>query len=401
MVNFMKSIYTLLFFYLLNFLFGSCSPKSESTAGKGTNVKIIYEDILTPSIKMSEIFNSYEFIALEASKSSPLIGEITKIIESNDRIVIFDREITNSVFVYDLNGKFIFRTNKGDAPTETVLIEDFCIDEDNENLLILDNGSMSIKKYNLINGEFTSSVKLKSLHVAISNLEDNYLLLSNSFSSASNMFDYKKVMFYNPITDPSQKEVNYLPISFSEDDLGYQFLDSGIGFVRSDSTTLFSEGYSNKIFQISNKEGSLIKSVEIDFGKNGLDKFISSVKSIENIGTVLNNDNVKHIMGAGNARSADKVIYMINNGGHINYLFVDQNLSEFISYESIFNDLFPLQVFYFTGNSANSTYAFFPPEMIANMIDNEENVDEKLKRVIDTSFNILRSNPILVKFYNE
>src|SRR5690606_14573863 len=146
----------------------------------------------------------------------------------------------------NLNGEFVFRTKKGDAPTETVLIEDVCIDEKSNNLLILDNGSMSIKKYDLTNGEYISSIRLGSFHVSISPLDNNSVLLSNSFPSASTMYEFSKVISFDLEQRTIGNKINPIPITFTRGESGYKFLESGIGFVRSDSTTLFSEGYGNK-----------------------------------------------------------------------------------------------------------------------------------------------------------
>ncbi len=393
--------YRFIYFICIIFILQSCSKKNDSDNLHSTQRKITYKDILQPSIKLSELFNTYDFIVLDASEGSPMIGEITKITEFNNRIIVFDKQITNSVFVYDSKGKYIFRTNKGEGPTEVLSIDDFSIDEINNQLFVLDNGSMSIKKYDLNNGNFISSFKLNDIHVAMSNLNNNSVLLSNSFLAATNSHSNSKIISLDLVGEPGQYLKNYIPVTFEKSDSFFQFLDSGIGFIKFDSTTLFSEGFGNKIYQLSNTDGSVLSSLEIDFGKNGLDNFAHRVNSLDDLDHVFEFNSLNYIIGTGNARSADKAIYLVSNGGPIHYLFVDHDLSYLVSYENIYNDLFDMSILFFVGNSNAYTYSYFPPEVVVNMIDNSGAVDDKLKRVIGPDFNVIRSNPVLVKLYNQ
>lgn len=67
-------------------------------------------------------------IYLEASNRA-LIGEVTRLQYDNEHLYILDNVRSNSLFVFDKNGKFINRTNIGNGPGECIEATDFIIND--------------------------------------------------------------------------------------------------------------------------------------------------------------------------------------------------------------------------------------------------------------------------------
>lgn len=62
-------------------------------------------------LHLSDIADSLSYIKL-ATDTSNLIGVIDKIIPLKDRILIVDKDITQTIYIFDKSGKFIRKINK-------------------------------------------------------------------------------------------------------------------------------------------------------------------------------------------------------------------------------------------------------------------------------------------------
>ena len=84
------------------------------------------EDILE-----SELFDSVFIVPLE-TKNSCFLGKIDKIEIFNNKIYVLDQEISCCLFVFDLNGKFLFKVGqKGRGPGEYQCVLDFSLNPSN------------------------------------------------------------------------------------------------------------------------------------------------------------------------------------------------------------------------------------------------------------------------------
>lgn len=114
--------------------------------GEGEKIKV--EQPL-PRMKASELVESYKYIPLETKEES-FMGYIRKVVFYEDRIYIRDVE-TNSVYIFDLTGKYINKVGKkGQAPGEfTTLLFGMVIDPFNNRLLVYDQGNRKMNYFTL------------------------------------------------------------------------------------------------------------------------------------------------------------------------------------------------------------------------------------------------------------
>lgn len=258
--------------------FGSCKKPQNSASVQGLSQKIVYEEILQPSVNLSELFNAYEVIILDDAEGMAMFGDVTKVMEANNKMVIFDNEIASSIFVYDKQGNFIFKTNEGEGPTETLLIEVFCIDETNNQLVVLDNGAMSIKFYDLANGEFVKSIKLNDHHFGISSVNGT-VWLKNSLGVAQSKYDNAKLIALKHNGNEDDFSITNLPLMTEDGEEYTRYVAGDIAFLKSGSQTFYAEGYGHKIYSLSIDDGTLLNTVEIDFGKDGFHNVSAQIKS--------------------------------------------------------------------------------------------------------------------------
>lgn len=115
--------------------------------------KVNIEDI-TSDVKFSEIIDQMQLIKLETN-SNCLLGEIEKVLVSNQRIYI----LSNNVYCFDIQGNYLFTFgSKGRGPNEYMNINDFCIN--NNTLYLLDVLQKKILSFSLENGKYLQSVYL-------------------------------------------------------------------------------------------------------------------------------------------------------------------------------------------------------------------------------------------------
>ncbi|MCH6235617.1 6-bladed beta-propeller [Cognataquiflexum rubidum] len=89
-------------------------------------------------ISHSDIFKGYSIVPLETNRNT-LIGEISKIILSENLIFVLDSKISNSVFIYSKNGKLVNKIeSKGTGPGELFSPVNIEINEEDKELIVFD-----------------------------------------------------------------------------------------------------------------------------------------------------------------------------------------------------------------------------------------------------------------------
>lgn len=84
---------------------------------------------------------------LETTKES-LIDKVDKIIFYNDKIFIMDKKISKAIFVFDLQGKFLFKiSNIGKGIGEYITLTDFIVNNDNVEIYDFESKNFEIFLY--------------------------------------------------------------------------------------------------------------------------------------------------------------------------------------------------------------------------------------------------------------
>jgi len=219
------------------------------------NIKNINEIECT---KYSDLYDSIKFIKLETKRES-LIGRIDKILFYDNKYFILDQVQGKSVFVFDKNGKYLYRIGKnGKGPGEYDLPNDIAINVYSNNIIIYNNNNKKLLSYSL-DGKFIDEIKLKYYINSFTVLNADLFAIYYDFG-----FDEKSNVT-NSNMQIIDKKGKILKSAFKiSKESGYS--KGGMNFFsKNNNEVLISPGYSSSIFSIS--PDSCIQKYAIDFGR--------------------------------------------------------------------------------------------------------------------------------------
>ena len=128
----------------------SCSKSKEASMSELETITIDYEN--GPLVCFDSIVSDIKFIKLE-TKENNMIGNIYKMLITNDRIIIADKFNSKSVHLFDISGKHISKlSNLGNGPQEFLNITD--IDITPSGLIAIKDNYKDILLYYNMDGEF-------------------------------------------------------------------------------------------------------------------------------------------------------------------------------------------------------------------------------------------------------
>lgn len=142
-----------LFCLCLIIFFIKCNNRKADKIEKKVDFRIdVYKDSLS-SIKrlfLSDITNDHKIIKLE-TRNDNIIGSVSKIYLSDSKIYLLDNKSNQSIFVFSIQGNFLFKiNNKGRGPFEYNQIDDFMFDENKKELILLDTQTKKLVYYDHI-----------------------------------------------------------------------------------------------------------------------------------------------------------------------------------------------------------------------------------------------------------
>ena len=141
-----------------------------------TGLTVLHPPLQTTEhlLHLSDIADSLSYIKL-ATDTSNLIGVIDKIIPLKDRILIVDKDITQTIYIFDKSGKFIRKINKkGRGPGEYLSLNDVAVDVSNKRLIVHDDIAQKISIFTY-EGEFIEKIGLDFITTSIAYLGNNRL----------------------------------------------------------------------------------------------------------------------------------------------------------------------------------------------------------------------------------
>lgn len=163
---------------------------------------------------ISDLYTEFEFISLETNTNS-IFGEINKLVVHDKKYFILDKMRTKKILVFNEDGTFIHTIGKiGNGPGEYINIEDFTIDHEKEQLVVLTYPS-TIIKYNY-DGDFIDKIKLtsKSVFWNIESYKNGYVCSTNQQSAiGDNLIHFydKEFTLNNSLIDPLSFQIPLPP----------------------------------------------------------------------------------------------------------------------------------------------------------------------------------------------
>lgn len=241
------------FFFLL--LWSSCGRFNDSSSTMTDGVIRIDLTNYRDHVIDTAIVESYDYIPL--SNDVPM-GQVDKLLVTDDQIVVFDKRQSKAVYSFDLSGKLTYILEKrGKGPGEFLFPTDVDLDPEG-NIYVLDVGVSKIIKYYEGKMLYEEPLEFRPTSFAWLSKEGYTFYMTRSdndgkFHFASILWDRLKHnhQFYFPFGERNQNKL--MPIT--------------PGLYRSGSSILFSPFLSEKVYRVSNLNSEPQLIFEFDFGK--------------------------------------------------------------------------------------------------------------------------------------
>ena len=203
----------------------------------------------------TNLISNIEYIPLETNEEC-LIGNISRLIYRNERFYLFDLFITNSIYVFNRKGKFIYKIDKvGKGPGEYVSISDFDVD-DNDNIYVFDaGGKRRLICYKEQGGVF-ESIKPPKSFIEFKFINNNKLIAYLPFSKKGIEGGYAIM----DKTGGGSEEI--IPFRKQIDNDQHFYETSHI--FRSEKSIYFSPRYTNEIYKVKDNKASKVYSFSYD-----------------------------------------------------------------------------------------------------------------------------------------
>ncbi|OJV31767.1 MAG: hypothetical protein BGO29_01230 [Bacteroidales bacterium 36-12] len=274
-----KNLYLL--FLLTCFTLISCNKRNSNEVFQGAisceNIKI---DILKDDLFPVDFIQNCKVVRLETNESS-LIGEMKKIIVTSDRIFIMDSDVTQSLFVFDREGKYIMKIGtRGNGPGEYYSVNDFFVDENKQQISIYDGNVRKVFYYDWY-GKY-----LKVHHFKEIWMNACYPLDSTCFALDFTRTALGRNKFHLQLsTTENQMYYYYKPLKYN-----YQYTNNtNIAFYKGIETVFYVPVRCDTIFCISTT--GIDKGYAIDFGEQTLpSNFQDRYKGMEQADVLLNSN---------------------------------------------------------------------------------------------------------------
>jgi hypothetical protein len=207
---------------------------------------------------VSDVVASARYIKLE-EREHGLIGNIDKAICDQGRYYLLDRDATQSLLVFDHNGKFVFGIDRrGKGPGEYEAPDDFVIEPDTKRIIILDSSQRKLLYYDS-NGKFESESTIDFAAHSFAWIGPNtclFYLYDMPFGQGHVLEHFGMVML-------KSGEIAKKLLPYPESSNRFQFMPQAV-FWSNMEALLFAPVFCDTVFQVASSV--IIPKYSIDFG---------------------------------------------------------------------------------------------------------------------------------------
>lgn len=207
----------------------------------------------------SVYFKSSNVIRLETNEKSLLRG-ITKLCCDDGKMFIFD-DALDKIVIFDMNGNYLNRVcYLGGGPEEYFAANDFCLDTENNQILLLCDRPYKLMRFDY-NGKFLSSTKLNALFHDIATV-GKFIYMTCPENVSDDQYPHSLCKYDANLN----LKASYIPTRGNIKSNLY--FNSGVNQLYSSSHLFFTRRFDNSIYQIG--ENGVEKKYDINFNDNAL-----------------------------------------------------------------------------------------------------------------------------------
>lgn len=322
-------------------------------------------------IKPCEIVDNVEFIPLE-TREECIIGSYDKILVLNDTIYVFDKMHQKAVFVFNIEGHFLYRISAiGRGPGEYFKAYDFYVDTVSSHIGILDYGR--IQKYNF-RGEYIEQVAFSGhlvSHICFNRNKYNGTVFTTSTKDKSYLFaqyNNKGQLIYRDHPTPNEL------INFEMGKDGYFSVNSNGAY--------FNDYASDTIYHIT--DSCLKPAFVLNYGNSLLSQDLKKQLYQKTSGEIIQffrqNPNLV-FFGLLNFSISDKYIFLdMPYGDTKEYVIysIETNTLKFLDFKRHWSLLYPISGITFCNDFGVSRISSRYINEISGLADDDQLWDEKV-----------------------
>ena len=257
------------------------------------------QQLLKPVSDISNLIDSVKYIKLELTDES-IIGYIEKIVIYKEKIYILDTQ-TESLFVFDINGNYLFKISQiGRGPEDYIQVDFFDIDPHNDNIVLTDLMGYFVMIFDK-EGKFISRRKIPFWVEGFSPFEDNGTILVANYRNNK----HKLGQEFNLLYMDSLMQINkaYFPYNSSYFEKRPPSPSKNGYFYYYNNNPHYYPYCGSSIYKVD--RNGLIMKYNIDFGENSFDLSYLS-KGREYLNDYLSQGNFYHL---GTVLETDEYLY--------------------------------------------------------------------------------------------
>lgn len=174
----MKNLSKLFFWRII--IICSCGKKTSIEKEKIYQIAVDPHEYL--ELNFSDFFDTTLIVPLEVTANS-LIGEVSKVITTEEYVYVLDRTVAESLFVFNYQGQLLhFFSGTGGGPGEFIRVSNFYLSKDEETIFITDHSLAKIVAFDF-NGNFLFEKKfdLRESFADMIPFEDGFLIAKPTF----------------------------------------------------------------------------------------------------------------------------------------------------------------------------------------------------------------------------
>jgi len=376
----------------------SCIPN-----GTEENEKKFKEISIDPNnvqkVKLSNIFDTYEFIKLE-TKDKHYIGNIDKIEKANNRYYVLNS--SSSIYIFSDEGLFIKEIySRGKGPGEYLSLSDIFFDKHKNQFIVNDLNGKKLLYYDY-DGNFINEKKTDLFLFSLWKKGDNYIYYcgthpNDPINSRLLFFDESNYLYQD-----------YFPVS--ENEAWYLYIVDNTNFGRVNDSSIFLYSQNDTIYNISsdiispryyiNFSGLNIPGNFYDQKFDHIGEFMESIEKQNYAGLIDNYYETDNI-----------ILFTYMYSTDLRLVIVNKDTWEIHNIDGFIDDMFNINLFDEITYNNLPIYAFdegiyFKIESF-DFIDkydsymDSENINGKISQELIDLANETKEddNPILIKFY--
>ena len=177
-----------LFFWLILII---CSCGKKTSIDKEEIYQIAVDPHEYLELNFSEFFDTTFIVPLEVTANT-LIGEVSKVITTEEYVYVLDRTVAESLFVFNYQGQLLhFFSGTGGGPGEFIRVSNFYLSKDEKTIFIQDHSLGKILAFDF-NGNFLFEKKFvfSDIFNDMIPFEDGYLIAKPTLDNFGVRLEY-------------------------------------------------------------------------------------------------------------------------------------------------------------------------------------------------------------------